>query len=285
MKYVIASKFFQLKMLIRDSWIAAMIVSILALVIHDLISFQNLLLSVGIALGYILAYAVNDYFDAEDDSQDKYKSAHNFWVNNQLSVQYRLFLLISILSTIFIIFSNFDMKGLVTFSISIFVLWAYSTEPFKFRNSPPLDILIHSLFIMSYPYYITLYLLNIDWGKTDIILIFALIIGSIIIQLENQIRYYDIDIKNTKNTTILIGIKRSHITIKLLSVVLIILIGYGFLIIEGMLIYLPYALIYSPIIIYRLISNTGSVRSERFIKIIIFSMIIYSIGLFIYLIF
>ena len=85
-------------MLIRDSWIASMIISFLALIIHDLISFENLLLSVGIALGYVLAYAVNDYFDADDDKQDKYKSEHNFWVNNQLSLQYRLVLLFSILS-------------------------------------------------------------------------------------------------------------------------------------------------------------------------------------------
>ena len=170
------------------------------------------------------------------------------------------------------------------FLISIFILWGYSTEPLKLRNSPPFDIITHSLFIMSYPYYVTLYLLKIKWGNTDVILIIALILGSIIIQLENQIRDYDIDVKNTKNMTILVGVNRSHKVIKLLSVLLIIIIGYGFLTIDGMLIYLPFALIYSPVIIHRLISETGSIRSEQFIRVIISSMIVYSFVLVIYLI-
>lgn len=284
MFFSITSRIYQIKLLIRDSWITAIIISLLALTIHDRITFQNVLLSIDIALGYILAYAVNDYFDAEEDAQDEYKSEHNFWVKNKLSFQLRLFLLFLILSVIFIISINYYLKGIIILSISVFTLWAYSVKPLKLRNFPPFDVITHSLFIMSFPYYITLYLVEIKLTTTDIILISALFLGSIIIQLENQIRDYEIDIKKTKNTTIVIGVKRSHIAIKLLSVFLIIIIGYGFLTIGGMLIYLPYALIYSPIILHRLSSDIGSIRSEQFIRIIISSMIIYSIGLFIYLI-
>ena len=121
------SGIYNIRMLIRDSWVAAILMSLLALTIHDEITNQNLLLSIGIALGYVLAYAVNDYFDAEEDARDNYKSKHNFWVNNKLSIQFRMFLVLAILIFIFYYFQWFLLEGYCDlFNFNLYTLGIFS---------------------------------------------------------------------------------------------------------------------------------------------------------------
>lgn len=217
----------------------------------------------------MLAYSLNDYFDAEEDAMSHHKTSHNFFVEQKLSSKISITLIAAILGVMLYIFSQFETKGIMVFFISLIVLWAYSSSPFHLRNMPIFDVVVHALFIISYPYFVILYLLDIQWLAIDYFLLSIFLIGSAIIQLENQIRDYDLDIINGNNTTIRIGIYNSNNLIKLLTLVLLVIVSYGFFVIESAIIFLPFGLIYSPIIYQRLAGQTNEVRSEKQIRIVI----------------
>lgn len=279
MSGVIISNFKTIRLLLRDAWITALVISFIALAIHRTLDPRALVLICGIALGYILAYTLNDYFDADEDSLSKYKSNHNFFVIHKIPPKLALIIVTSILIIMLLIFASFGMRGIGVFFISVVVLWAYSSGPFRLRNIPLFDVVVHSLFIISYPYFVIIYLLDLEWITTDYLLLTIFIIGSAIIQLENQIRDYDLDKINGNNTTITIGLNNSNNLIKLLTLLLVVISIYGFVTIDSLFIFLPFALIYSPIIYQRLVLPTNQVRTEKQIRIVIGLTILYSIFL------
>ncbi|MCE7733906.1 MAG: prenyltransferase [Candidatus Heimdallarchaeota archaeon] len=269
----------------RDAWITALVIAFIALAIHRVLDFEALRLVIGVALGYILAYTINDYYDAEEDTMSDYKSKHNFFVQNKLSPKLAIILLTSILGILLYIFSTFGTKGIGVFSISVLILWAYSSGPFHLRNKPMLDVVVHAIFIISFPYFLILYLLDLEWLSIDYFLLSIFIIGSAIIQLENQIRDYDLDVKNGNNTTITIGLRNSNNLIKILTITLIAIVIYGLFVIDEILVFLPFGLIYSPILYQRLTGSVGQVRTEKQIRIVIALTVSYCVLLLLYFIF
>ncbi|MFV2016422.1 MAG: UbiA family prenyltransferase, partial [Candidatus Heimdallarchaeota archaeon] len=212
------SNFKSMRLLLRDAWITALVIAFIALTIHRELNYKGIILGIGIALGYILAYTLNDYFDAEEDAMSQYKGEHNFFVHHKLPFILAITLLMGILGIMLIIFSSFGSRGIVIFILSIIMMWAYSVGPLHLRNRPFFDVIIHAMFIISYPYFIILFLLDLEWLVLDYFLLSIFIVGSAIIQLENQIRDYDLDIINGNNTTISVGIRKSNNLIKLLTI-------------------------------------------------------------------
>lgn len=273
-----------MRLLLRDAWITALVIVFIAIAIHRVVDFEALRLAIGIVLGYILAYSINDYYDADEDTLSEYKSKHNYFVQNKLSSEFAIILLTSTLGVLLYIFSTFGIKGIGVFSISVLILWAYSSGPFHLRNIPLLDVVVHAIFIISYPYFLILYLLNLKWLSIDYFLLSIFIIGSAIIQLENQIRDYDLDVNNGNNTTITLGLRKSNNLIKILTITLIVIVTYGFMVIDEILIFLPFGLIYSPIIYQRLSGPVGQVRTEKQIRVVITLTVSYCFFLLLYFI-
>lgn len=274
-----------MRLLLRDAWITALVIAFIALIIHRVLDFKALRLAMGIALGYILAYTINDYYDAEEDTMSDYKSKHNFFVQNKLSPKLAIILLTSILGVLFYIFYSFGPEGIGAFSISMLILWAYSSGPFHLRNKPLIDVVVHAIFIIPLPYFLMVYLLDLEWLYIDYFLLSIFIIGSAIIQLENQIRDYDIDIRYGNNTTITLGLRKSNNLIKMLTIILLLIVIYGFIMINGTLIFVPFGLIYSPIIYQRLSGSVGQVRTEKQIRAVITLTVSYCVLLLLYYIF
>jgi 1,4-dihydroxy-2-naphthoate octaprenyltransferase len=126
--------------------------------------------------------------------------------------------------------------------------------------------------------------LDLNWLSIDYFLLSIFIIGSAIIQLENQIRDYDLDIKNGNNTTITLGLRMSNNLIIILTITIIAIVIYGFTVIDEILIFLPFGLIYSPIIYQRLSPPVGQVRTEKQIRVVITLTISYCCFLVLYFI-
>ena len=273
-----------IRLFLRDAWISSTVICILALVIHHTFTPKIALLVFAIALGYVFSYSMNDYVDAEEDMKNEYKSRRNFYVLHPVSLGAAI-LVNSIIVLIMIpIFLLYGGKGAIVLSAAIFISWAYSCQPLKLKFKPGLDVIAHSIFVISYPYFVILYLLDFRWGRLDFFIFTLLVIGSAIIQLENQVRDYGEDKLEGTTTTILLGLHKTELLIKFLSLLLIIIGGFGFLIIPDSLFILPFALIYSPLLIQRLISKKGMVRSEGFIRILILLEFGYAITLSLYLI-
>ena len=64
-----------------DAWGVAMVISLLALVIHDGVSWNNLPILIAISGSYWFGFAYNDYQDATYDALDEQKKHDNFFVH------------------------------------------------------------------------------------------------------------------------------------------------------------------------------------------------------------
>ena len=269
--------------IIRDAWAPAGIIGVIALFIHNSFSFTNYFLIIGIVLGYALAYGLNDYFDAETDKNDPEKFTRNFFVTNSISRKVSSFVVLSVISILVAIFFNFGLRGLIFLFVSLLIMVIYSAEPFKIKSKPPFDLIIHSLFVLAYPYFLVVFLIPSSWKQIDIFILSIFFLGSLIIQLENQVRDYDSDIKTSNNSTILIGKINSLRLIKILTGALTLITITGFMLFP-IVILIPYAIIYSPIVLYRIIGNTGKARPDRLVRIVIAASLVYTVILILYVV-
>ncbi|OLS24781.1 MAG: 1,4-dihydroxy-2-naphthoate octaprenyltransferase [Candidatus Heimdallarchaeota archaeon LC_2] len=267
------------KILREDAWVPPTIIGIIALIIHDELSSKNILLVIGLTIGFSLAYVVNDYFDAEADQHDELKSENNFFVHNSISKQIAVVTTLSIIMILFIIFVNFGYSGIILLAISLLMIFLYSSPKINLKSKPPFDILAHSIFIHTFPFFLVLYLIIGNFEVIDFFIMVVLFIASFIIQLENQVRDYNLDIVTSFNSTISWGLETSIRLIKITSFMLSIFTVILFLFFEELRFLIPYGLIYSPVIFQRLWFVQNTVRSPNFIRNLGILGIIYTIVL------
>lgn len=268
------------KILREDAWVPPTIIGIIALIIHDELYSKNILLIIGLTIGFSSAYVVNDYFDAEADQHDEIKSENNFFVNNSISKQIAITTTLSIIMILFIIFMNFGISGIILLTISLLMIFLYSFPKINLRSKPPFDILAHSIFIHTLPFFLVIYLIIGNFEILDFYVMSVLFIASFIIQLENQVRDYNLDIVTSYNSTISWGLGTSIRLIKITSLMLSIFIVILFFFFEELRFLIPYCVIYSPVIFQRLLFVQNNVRSPNLIRNIRILSIIYTIILF-----
>jgi 4-hydroxybenzoate polyprenyltransferase len=278
------SIFNDIRSLSRDAWASAFIISFAAVFIHDLIQFSAIVIVIAISIGYAIAYGLNDFFDADYDKFDEFKSQRNYFVNN--SVNYRklsliLLVLISILTFIAI---QFGIRGIIVLSLSFFVMWAYSARPFRFKSRPGLDLVVHSLFVSTYPYYIILFLFQTKIIEIDYLALSLMIIFSFGEQLENQIRDFTVDRLTDHNFTTKFGIRTSMTLMKISTILGMVIIYYYVLFrdLPGFL--MPYAVITIPYFLSRIFRSNNMERSDKIINLTKLVAGIYSVGVLVYLI-
>ena len=263
-----------------DAWITTFGISIGVLVIHRAFSLSALFLVFSLTVGYWLAFAINDYFDADIDQKDSKKRLRNFFSQNRLSPWQAIngFALAAII--IAPGFLQFGWRGFWVALLSVAVMWAYSAPPFRIKTRPGLDLLIHACFVETFPYAMILFLLALPAGRLDYVLIGLGLFASTTAQLEQQIRDVEQDrLEEGQTFTLWLGESNALFLLKLLSALMII---YGFyFFFEGTipLIVMPIGLFAMPAVLLRFIRQPNQPRPERLIRALILGVMIYALGL------
>lgn len=224
---------------------------------------QTTILLIAIAVGYGLAFVINDYYDAPFDAEDEFKAQRNFFVHNEIPKGKTLLILLGISSFLFFAFAQFGIKGFVILAMCFFVMWAYSAEPLRFKSRPGFDLLIHASFIQTFPYLICLFLVGTAWTRLDYVMLSLALFASLTAQLEQQVRDFEVDSKTDTNFTTRFGLETTIIFLKVASSALVfILLVY---VINGTvpLSLLPLAFIAFPSIAHRFIRGREAPRSEN----------------------
>ena len=194
-----------------DAWGTTLIIATLALLIHDAIDATSLFLLLALTAGYWLAFALNDYFDAPFDRVDPVKAARNVFVRGNVSRKKGMLGLAGVSAFLFFAFAQFGARGYLTLIVSLFIMWGYSAPPLRFKSRPGLDLLIHAVFVETFPYFICLFLIGAEWERLDYVMLLILFLSSLAAQLEQQIRDFDVDVRTGRTFATVVGLKRTRL--------------------------------------------------------------------------
>lgn len=248
-----------------DAWGATLVIALLAMILHHRLTPQHALLAAALALGYWLAFALNDYFDAPFDAQDPRKAGRNYFADS--GRRNGRFPVIAILSALFItaVFFNYGTRGLGLLLLGLLIMWAYSAPPLRLKNVPIIDLLTHTLFVETFPYAVTIILTQSTWQTVDYFILLMLALASLTAQLEQQLRDYNVD-KETGGTFATWAGKQT--TNRLLQLSTAVLIGTAVTAVATQQIPLwliPFGLIALPALTHRFFRPPHHPRSERLV--------------------
>lgn len=249
-----------------DAWVVTLVIVLMALLIHDAMSWQTLYLLVAITIGYWLAFAMNDYYDAPFDALEPEKAARSYFVQHQPS-RLAIVLLIGVLAVLLMpAFLQYGWKGVAVVAVSLFFMWAYSAEPLRLKIRPGIDLATHAVFVETYPYVATLFLIDASWQRIDTVIVICALLSSLSAQLEQQIRDFDVDARTGGTFTTRYGIATSARLLRLCTFLLI-AVAVVFLLNGTIpLVFLPVALIPLPALLHRLIRPATKARSQRYVR-------------------
>jgi lycopene elongase/hydratase (dihydrobisanhydrobacterioruberin-forming) len=259
-----------------DAWGLTFIISCLALALHNALDLKGLSLAAVLSLCYWLGFAVNDYYDAPFDAQDAKKAQRNFFAqaNPPRKILVLVFSLISLALIAF--FLQFGFNGFIVCLIGMFALWSYSAPPLRLKTRPGFDLLMHMAFVQTFPYGVTLWLLNLEWSMLDRLLMLGFVLSSLAAQLEQQARDYEVDSRTERNFTTQFGLPFTTRLFKLVTALMIALgavfFWRGFVPLE----LLPFALICLPLFAHRLLRGIREPRSEWLVRFTLIAALVYA---------
>ena len=244
-----------------DAWGVALVIAVLALIVHDALNWHNASILLAIACTYWLGFAYNDYRDAPHDALDETKGRNNFFVACQIP---RKWVILSLFALSFVLalgaFILFDLRGLLVAAVSLPVIWAYSGRPIRLKSRPGLDLLTHTFFVETYPYAVTLLLLGVAWSRLDVALVVIFFFGSLSAQLEQQVADYEIDARTEPNFTTRLGPGRTMHLLRLTTILLAVA-GFWFFFEGTIPLYMvPFGLITAPMLAHRFLRRPGQQR-------------------------
>ncbi|MDJ0755331.1 MAG: UbiA family prenyltransferase [Ardenticatenaceae bacterium] len=260
-----------------DAWVTTLAISVVALIIHQRLTPENALLSLAIAGGYWLAFAINDFFDTDVDQLDPIKKDKNFFVLFPIGNKLFSAGAVAISLLLFPIFAQYRWRGLIVVLISVIVMWGYSAPPLRLKNRPGIDILAHACFVQTFPYAATVFMIGAEWLAVDRVLLILGVLTSSGAQLEQQIRDAADDKQFGQTFALIIGPSNALILLKILTGAGIV---YGlYHIISGTipLLVAPLGLIALPAVIPRFWRQVNQPRPEKMIRVLIFIGVIYMI--------
>jgi 4-hydroxybenzoate polyprenyltransferase len=199
-----------LQMLRPKDWVPGFFwVPIFAVLLVSL-SLKNILI-VAIISSCTLAYAfiINNYFDVEIDKKHerKIKANKNPLAQGFVTKRGTLAIIIFLLFPPLVLAAYFNFVGFLFVGLSIITSTLYSIKRIRLKEKTGIDIISHGLMFGFFPFLagvtlaggiINLYILSIGF-------LFFLINCSAL--LSHQVKDYDQDLGNTKNTTTRIGLK------------------------------------------------------------------------------
>ncbi len=198
----------------KDAWGVTLGITLVCLISHQAISISSLLLAGAITVAYWLGFAVNDYCDADFDRQDAKKAARNFFVEIRPRRRTLFAIIAVLLLAIIAILAPYGWRGAFSFCLSAFIVWSYSAPPLRLKKRPGVDLIVHAIFVQTYPYFLCLFLLQLTINALDTVLLPVFLLSSLAAQLEQQARDYEVDSKTEGNFTTHFG---QHNTVRMAS--------------------------------------------------------------------
>ncbi len=262
-----------------DAWFCTLAIAVGALILHQAMSGRTLLLAAGIAAGYWLAFALNDYYDAPYDALVPEKARRNYFVLRPIGRPAAIALFWGAALVISPIFIPYGPRGWFICSVAVAVMWAYSAPPLRLKVRPGIDLLAHAFFVQTFPYAAILFLIEAHWEPFDTGLIVLGLLASATAQLEQQIRDAEIDGRFEQTLTTRIGVERA---LRLLKLGTAFMICFGLAQVAVGSIPLAVAflgLLTIPAVIPRFWRRANQPRPERLIRTLLVIGFLYLIGL------
>ena len=262
-----------------DSWGASYVVCMLALFPHHALSAQTGFLMAAITANYWLGYLLNDYFDAPYDRLDDYKAHRNIFVQSETAREQIWYVVAFVLALSALPFLSFGWRGVLVLLIGLPMMWAYSAPPFRFKSKPGWDLIIHALFVETWPYLICMWLIHAQWTQLDTILISVCVLTSLNSQLNQQVRDFAVDARTDTNFTTRVGLTKTILILKI-STVSVVMVGL-FAVLSGRVpwLFIPLGLAGIPISVHQLshtLNNSGRIFPRRLVYIIMPLLLIYT---------
>ena len=261
-----------------DAWGITLVIVSICLFVHDAVSVQSIRLMLAIAAIYWFGFAVNDFYDASYDRADPSKATRNIFVGMR-QTSCLMFLALLILIGIYRLgFAPYGLRGFLIFVPSIAVMWAYSAPPIRLKSRPILDLLTHTFFVQTYPYFVCLLLIDAPILLLDVGLLLFFACSSLAAQLEQQARDYAVDSLNDRNFTTTFG---QSLTLTMLKFVSALLLAVGLTIFYSGIVpalIMPFFVLGTPPVVHRYFRRDTK-RPERLIKASVLIGLIYTLGL------
>lgn len=263
----------------KDAWGVTLGITLVCLISHQAVSLTSLLLAAAITVAYWLGFAVNDYCDADFDRLDPEKAARNFFVAVRPRRRTLLAVITVILFAIIAILIPYGWRGAFVFCLSAFIVWAYSAPPLRLKKRPGVDLIIHAIFVQTYPYFLCLFLLQLEINPLDTVLLPLFLLSSLAAQLEQQARDYEVDRKTEGNFTTRFGQHNTFLMLRLCTAALI-AVFIGGVFIGAIPIYLiPLGMIVLPVLLHRYTRASNRPRSERLVTLTTILGLLYTGGI------
>ncbi len=259
-----------------DAWGITLIIGMVVLVIHNTFKPELLEIPFILAFCYWLGFAVNDYFDAPFDGQDAAKGQENFFVQCRVTRRQAAVFFGVVSIGLLLLFAQFGLKGMMVVTSGLLAIWAYSAPPLRLKSRPVFDLLMHMIFVQTFPFLACIVLLELAWTRLDTALVSVFMLTSLSAQLEQQLRDYAVDLQTDRNFTTTFGAHTSAILLKLISAALIVLFAYYIItgILPGYL--LPFGLLFLPMLLDRFFRDTFTARSVLLGRALLITALIYA---------
>jgi 4-hydroxybenzoate polyprenyltransferase len=151
-------------------------------------------------------FAGNDYYDRHVDALCPKKKKRNHVSNGRVRPwEVKLLLALTTLGALAFSFA-FGWMALGFTAFSLFIFFFYTAEPLRFKNKIGLDVISHGALINTFPFFFCIVALR-DFAASPIYLLSIFMMRSVMVQLLQEVRDYDIDRKVEKNTVVAIGQK------------------------------------------------------------------------------
>lgn len=250
-----------------DAWQVALVIATLPLLIHGAIRWETAVLTLAIGVGYWYAFALNDYFDAPFDALDRQKAERNFFVQVRVRGWFIALFSIILLAGLSAAYAQFGLPGWLFWGLSCFIAWAYSAPPLRLKMRPGLDLIIHALFVQTFPYVVCLVLIQASWILLDWVLLAILSLTSLTAQLEQQARDFVVDLQSGGTFTTWLGRDRVVWGLRWATAVCLLIALISVL--NGTIPWflLPFGLIGLPALLHRFWRQPETPRSERLVML------------------
>lgn len=210
-----------------DAWGVALIVSLVAILLHDALTPRALALAFGVAGLYAIGYAANDYFDAAADMRDQTKARLNLFIAHPLPPARAGALFGAALALVAVPFLAYGTRGIAFLATGIVAAWAYSAPPLRLKVRPGLDLLTHAVFVQTFAYATCLVLLDVEWKPVDAVVLGVNFLASLSGQLAQQLRDFDLDSLGDRTFTTAMGTRIAAACLRVVTGLLFALVFAG----------------------------------------------------------